>query len=180
MRDSSRSASLRTASGRLASCRRCAQQGRLCLFRVLLAQLLLDGAELLAQEILPLLAAHFTLGLAIDLVAQFEHLQLRAVRCVCSSRMASRRVGASSSACSLGRSRLSREPIMYTSRSGSSLAASICINSADALGCANSMARLRQFDNGALQRLNLGVVCLQARARSRTRAMRYGSVCSIG
>ena len=32
-------------------------------------------AELLAQEILPLLATHFTLRLAIDLVAEFEHLQ---------------------------------------------------------------------------------------------------------
>ena len=45
------------------------------LFRVLLAQLLLDRTELLAQEILPLLATHFTLRLAIDLVAEFEHLQ---------------------------------------------------------------------------------------------------------
>ena len=43
---------------------------------VLLAQLVLDGPELLAEHVVALLLAHLGLGLAGDLLPQLEHLQL--------------------------------------------------------------------------------------------------------
>ncbi len=43
---------------------------------VLLAQLLLDGFQLLAQNVLALRLAHLLLGLALNLLAQFQHFQL--------------------------------------------------------------------------------------------------------
>src|SRR6185436_17327616 len=41
-----------------------------------LAQLLLDGLELLAEDVLALVAAHLLLDLAVDLLADLEHLVL--------------------------------------------------------------------------------------------------------
>ncbi len=51
-----------------------AQQIDFGLFRAALAEFLLNGAQLLAQEILALLLAHLVLHVASDLAAQFEHL----------------------------------------------------------------------------------------------------------
>ncbi len=45
-------------------------------FGVGLAQLSLNGPELLAEHVLPLFLAHFGLSLARDLLPQLEHLQL--------------------------------------------------------------------------------------------------------
>ncbi len=46
------------------------------LFRILLAQLLLDGPQLLAQEVLALFLAHLGLGRVRDLAAKLQHLKL--------------------------------------------------------------------------------------------------------
>ena len=46
------------------------------LLLVALAQLLLDGLELLAQEVLALHLGHLVLGLRLDLAAQLEHFEL--------------------------------------------------------------------------------------------------------
>ena len=53
-----------------------AQLGRLAFFGAGLAQLLLDGAELLAEHIFLLLFADFTLGLSVDFLPQLQNLQL--------------------------------------------------------------------------------------------------------
>ncbi len=46
------------------------------LLLVLLAQFLLDGLHLLAQEILALHLFHLALGFGLDLAAQLQHFQL--------------------------------------------------------------------------------------------------------
>ena len=65
---------MRTSSGSSAFVEPLAQQSDLGLLGVLLAQFLLDGPHLLAQDVLALLFAHFGLRLAGDLAAQFQHL----------------------------------------------------------------------------------------------------------
>ena len=62
------------SSGRSAFSSRSRSCSRFGLFAALLAQLLLDGAHLLAQQVIPLLLGHFAARFGGDLVAQFQHL----------------------------------------------------------------------------------------------------------
>ena len=53
-----------------------AQLGDLCLLRVVLAELLLDRLQLLAEEVLALALLHLRLDLRLDLRPELEHLEL--------------------------------------------------------------------------------------------------------
>ena len=75
-RSSSRRACLSTSSGRLALSMLLAQLVDLGLGLVGLAQLVLDGLELLAQDVLALGLVHLRLDLVLDLGAQLQHFQL--------------------------------------------------------------------------------------------------------
>ena len=75
MRSSSRRASFSASAGMPASRDAALELLDLGLLLVALAQLLLDGLELLAQEVLALHLGHLVLGLRLDLAAQLEHFQ---------------------------------------------------------------------------------------------------------
>ena len=70
---SSRSASLRTSSGQIGFASFSRSVFDFALIRIFLAQLLLDRALLLAQNIFALLARHFAARFFGDLVAQLQH-----------------------------------------------------------------------------------------------------------
>ena len=67
---------MRTSSGRSASSSRWRSSSTSAFSGFCLAQLFLDGPELLAEHVLALLLAHLGLGLAGDLLPQLQHLQL--------------------------------------------------------------------------------------------------------
>ena len=111
-RPSSRSASLRTSVGQLGFFQAVAQLVDLGLLAASFAQLLLDGPHLLAQVILALLAAHFALGLAGDLLPQLDDLHLVRQELVHQPQRRRAAWSASSSCCSFSKSRLSIEASM--------------------------------------------------------------------
>ena len=76
-RSSSRRACLSASSGRLASSMRVAQLVDLGLGLVGLAQLVLDGLHLLAQEVLALALVHLRLHLVLDLASPVPALPAR-------------------------------------------------------------------------------------------------------
>ena len=75
-RESSRSACLRTSSGSSSSAELLAQVVDLGLGRVLLAQLLLDRLQLLAEHVLALRALHLRHHLRLDLRADGDDVEL--------------------------------------------------------------------------------------------------------
>jgi hypothetical protein len=89
-------------------------------FAFLAAQFLLDGAQLLAQDVFALLLAHFVLSFGGDFAADFQNLQfVRKVR-VDQIRSASARDSAASSECSRLTSILSTLASIQASCRGSS------------------------------------------------------------
>ena len=75
-RSSSRRASFSASSGMPAAAMLLLELLDLGLLLVRLAQLLLDGLELLAQEVLALHLVHLVLGLRLDLLAELQNFQL--------------------------------------------------------------------------------------------------------
>ena len=109
------------------------------LLGILFAKFLLNGAQLLAQQVLALLLVHLRPGVVVDVALQLQHLDFVAEVLVHQPQ----RIGASAGfqqRLLLRISRLRIEASRYTSRSGSSLEASSRLTSAGACGCASSMA----------------------------------------